>query len=515
MPRPAKPVLLVIIDALASRVVNVAMNDGRLPTLARLARHGRTASECWSMFPSITPAATCTLHTGVYPQRHGVAGAYWYDHKTDRVAYYGDDVWAILQHGHGRFFHEFQVTLNYEHLRAPTIYELAQGQGLRTACLNSMWFRGGTPHEVHLPWLFKLLPGVESKKSLNGPDILCLADFVSTDPDGGKHPLTAPGGATRRFGFHDETTAEYLVGLAERGRLPDATVAYFPNNDYESHERGPMNAIDVLQFVDQSLYRLFEARGGFDAFLEETAILITGDHSQSDTLEDDDERSIDFDQVLSDFSLVAAGTEWGEGEQVMACPNMRAAEIYIRDGADARERVIRALLAEPRIDQALWAEPSSGRAESFHVATHDRGRLVFQPGAGRSETGRDAFGGQWSWDGDLAAVDGDLNEGELRFGDYPNAFERIAGAFFDEAGQILLTARLGHEFVLPGTTSHPGGSHGSLHRIDSTSPLITAGLPDDVVIPDPARTVDVVPLMLQSLNIPFSYAPGEPRQPLN
>lgn len=514
MSHSLKPVLLIIIDALATRVANVAINDGRLPTMARLAKHGQYRQHCWSMFPSITPAATCTLHTGVYPQRHGVAGAYWYDPNADRVAYYGDDIWPILQHGHGRFFHEFQITLNYDHLRVPTVFEIAQEANRRTACVNSMWFRGKTAHDVKIPLLFKLIPGVRPAKTILGPDILCLADFVSTDPDGGNKPLTASGGATRRYGFHDETTGEYLKELARRDPLPDLTIAYFPNNDYESHDKGPLNAIEALQFVDDTLAELFEIRGGFDAFLKETAVLITGDHSQSDTLDDDEERSISLDEVLSDFSLVPAGKEWENGEQVMACPNMRAAQIYTRGTANLRERVMRALLADPRIDQVLWAEPVNGKAEAFHVQTRDRGDLRFQPGRKLRQWGRDPFGGEWSWEGDLAAVDGHLDGEKLTFGDYPNAFERIAGGFFDESGHLFVTARVGSEFVLAGTTTHAGGSHGSLHALDSTSPLITAGLPDGITIPDPVRTVDLVPLMLASLNLPFPFAPGAPRPPV-
>lgn len=512
MAETTRSALLVIIDALASRVANIAMNDGRLPHLARLARHGVLRESCWSMFPSITPAATCSLHTGLYPRRHGVAGAYWYDRKTDRVAYFGDDIWAILEHGHGRYFREFEVALNYEHLRVPTVYELAHKEGLRAACVNSMWFRGPIPHEVHLPWLFKLIPGVKPAKILHGPDVLCMADFVSTDPDGGDKPLTAPGGPSRRFGFHDETTAAYLLGLAERGPLPAATVAYFPNNDFESHEKGPHQAVDALKFVDESLGRLFEARGGLDAFLQETAIFITGDHSQTDMHEDADERGIDLHDALGEFSLVPAGDDWDDGEQVMVCPNMRTAEIYLRDGNTLRPRVIRELLLEPKVDQVLWTE-SGESGVAYHVATADHGEITFQPGSTLSHTGRDPFGTTWSWDGDLNAVDGALNDGELSFGDYPNAFERIAGGFFDEAGQVLATARPGYEFVLPGIAAHPGGSHGSLHAIDSTSPLIAAGLPDGVSIPDPVRTVDVVPLMSQVLNVPFAFIPGQGRAP--
>ncbi len=502
---------MIIIDALATRVAEPAMNDGRLPNFARLVRHGQYSPTCWSMFPSITPAATCTLHTGLYPQRHGVAGAYWYDSKQDRVAYFGDDIWPILAHGHGRFLHEFQVTLNYDHLRVPTVYELARKAGFKAACVNSMWFRADVPHEVNLPLLFKLLPGVKTAKTLNGPDILCLADFVTSDPDGSGRKLKAPGGVARRYGFHDETTAGYLLDLASRGPLPGLTVAYFPNNDFESHRVGPLKAIPALQFVDETLGKLFDARGGFDAFLRENAILITGDHSQCDTLEDDDERRINLDDVLADLNVVSAGQEWGEGDQVMACPNMRTAQVYLRDGTGLRDRVVAELLAEPRIDQALWAEPSSERPETYHVATADRGTLVFHSGDGASQTARDDYGTIWSWDGDLSAVDGEVSDGRLRFGDYPNAFERIAGGFFDEAGHVLTTAKLGREFVLPGTETHAGGSHGSLHRLDSTSPLIAAGLPEGIALPQFPRTVDFVPLALQCLGIGFEYVPGAAR----
>lgn len=512
MSASVRSVLMVIVDALATRVVEPAMGDGRLPNFAKLARYGQFEPRCWSMFPSITPAATCTLHTGLYPQQHGVAGAYWYDKKTDRVAYYGDDVWAIMAHGHGRYFREFQITLNYEHLRSPTVYEIARQAGRRTACINSMWFKADVPHEVNLPLLFKLLPGVKSAEKLRGPDILCLADFVTCDPDG-NGPLKAPGGLARRYGFHDETTAGYLLDLASRGPLPDLTVAYFPNNDFESHQEGPLNAVPALQYVDDTLGRLFDARGGFQAFLDETAILITGDHSQSDTIDDESSRGIDLDDVLADLSVVGVGKEWDDGDQVMACPNMRAAQVYTRGGESLRSKVVAELLAEPRIDQVLWAEPSSSKPETYHVATSDRGTLVFRSGTGLPHVGRDEFGTTWSWEGELAVFDAAVSDGVVRFGDYPNAFERAAGAFFDEAGHVLVTARLGHEFDLPKVATHPGGSHGSLHALDSTSPLFAAGLPDGLTLPSPSRTVDFVPLALRAIGVDFPFAPSDARPP--
>ncbi|MCA9022111.1 MAG: alkaline phosphatase family protein, partial [Planctomycetaceae bacterium] len=72
-----KKVILVIIDALASRVVQPALQKGLLPNFQQLIERGVLRRECTSIFPSITPAATCALATGAYPFEHGISGAYW------------------------------------------------------------------------------------------------------------------------------------------------------------------------------------------------------------------------------------------------------------------------------------------------------------------------------------------------------------------------------------------------------------------------------------------------------
>ncbi|MCA9070109.1 MAG: hypothetical protein KDA84_14350, partial [Planctomycetaceae bacterium] len=84
---------------------------------------------------------------------------------------------------------------------------------------------------------------------------------------------------------------------------------------------------------------------------------------------------------------------------------------------------------------------------------------------------------------------------------YPNAFERIATSFFEVTGHLWVTARLGKEFCLPETGANSKGSHGSLHREDSTAPLIVAGLPDGLDLPERMRAVDIAPLCMEILGI--------------
>ncbi|MCA9260300.1 MAG: alkaline phosphatase family protein [Planctomycetales bacterium] len=501
-----KKTLFIVIDALATRIVEPALAAGRLPNFAALAQAGLFRRECLAVFPSITPAATCSLATGCYPRESGIAGAYWYDAARDDVAYFGADIWPILNEGVGKYLKDFQIELNLNRLQAPTIFEHIEQHGrLRDAVINLLWFRGSVDHHVDLPLLFKLAP-TEPALTMRGPHLMFMGDFVNTELDRGGTRIAARGGMTRRFGFHDEATADYLLGLVEVGELPDFTLAYFPNNDFESHSVGPQAALPVLEAIDLHLGRLFEMHGGLGKTLEEMAIVITGDHSQSEVA-GKAEQNVDLTELLSDFQVVRAGANWDGEDDVMACPNMRAAQIYLRDEtSQKRQPIIERLLKAPHVDQVLWCNEEDGINGSydaiFYVATADRGRLAFQPATDRDAIGRDQFGGFWKWEGDLAALGASCDsDGNLTFVDYPNAFERVAGSFFRKSANIWTTTRLGAEFCLPETNTYDGGSHGSLHALDSTSPLFAAGFDANVEIPTTMRSVDLMPLCMTNLGL--------------
>ncbi|WP_168205377.1 alkaline phosphatase family protein [Bythopirellula goksoeyrii] len=500
-----KKVLLIIIDALATRVLEPQLQAGRLPNFSRLIEVGQLHRECIAVFPSITPAATCALATGCYPHEHGIAGAYWYDEDQDDVAYFGTDIWAILNEGIDHYLTDFQHELNCRRLRVPTIFEQIEKHGhLRDAVINLLWFRGTVDHEISWPPLFKLIPGDPAEK-LPGPHLMFMGDFVNTPLPRGER-LKVRGGITRRYGFHDETTADYLLQLAELDSLPEFTLAYFPNNDFDSHKEGPMKAAKSLEQIDIQLGRLFEIHGELASLLEEYAIVITGDHSQSD-LSSAKEAAVDLNEVLEQFQVVKAGSAWESGEDVMVCPNMRAAQIYLQeDSWRNRAAIIDCLLKCKQVDQVVWCDSENGLSESrqvqFHVATFDRGHLTFSLERQHDPMGRDDYGAGWTWTGDLRALDAMVDsEGRIRFGDYPNAFERIATAFFRKSGSLWVTARLGHEFCLPNTACNEKGSHGSLHSLDSTSPVIAAGLPASITLPEKLRSVDVTPLCLMLLDL--------------
>lgn len=506
-----KSVLLVVIDALTSAVIGPAMEQGRLPTLQALAERGQVRFDCRSIFPSITPAATSSIITGRYPCDHGIAGASWYDEERDDVAYYGDDFWTILKEGTGRFFQDFLVHLNGSRLKALTLFQTVERAGHSAACLNYLVYRGDTTHKLHVPLLLGLLPGVPFTEHVEGPSTLCLGDFVAQSP--GRPALHSVGGMRHRYGMDDAGTAGYLASLASVGRMPDLTVAYFADNDFEGHRVGPADAVPVVEKVDASLRDLFDALGGLDAALESLCIVITGDHSHADNSADEARATVDLDTALAQLQLANPGRGWAGSEDVMVCPNMRAAQVYCRQPSRALiQSIVEQLLAEPRVDQVMWhGSVLDPHDTTFHVATADRGHLQFTM-TDREPSTLDEYGGRWAWSGDLAAVGGRIDErGRLVSDDYPNPFERLAGGLrHPHAGHLWATARPGSEFLAPGGGVHVGGaSHGALHAQDSILPLFTAGWPTPIEWTAPPRTVDVAALCLTALGLVPSRAAGE------
>jgi len=503
-----KKVLLIVIDAASPWAMQPALDAGRLPTLAALGRRGEWSWTGTSIFPSITPAATCSIATGHYPIHTGIGGASWYERSCDELHYYGDDFWVVAREGFGTFLRDFLEKLNGDRLRVPTLFQIVERAGLRATCINYLIFKGDVPHRADTPDLLRIMPAAPPHFTLCGPSHLLLGDWVSTPGPGGS--IMAPrGGASRRFGMDDASTATLLHQLADSGDGGDFVLAYFADNDFRSHEVGPINAVPVLEQIDAALAGFFERAGGLDRFLESHAILLTSDHSHCDIVGDKHEAAINLEALLGEFTPARLADGWMGGGEMMICPNMRAAQIYFRTvSGPVLERAAEAMVADPRIDQVIWqasiVEPG---LRGYRVATGDRGRLHFWTGDPDAVAGAssavDDYGTEWHWRGDLAAVDARVEGGRLVYGEYPNALERLAGGVgFEDGGDVWVTAKPGYEISVPGGSVHVGGgSHAALHRLDSTTPVLLAGAPGGVRLPANFRSVDVAPLVVKILGI--------------
>lgn len=496
----SKRVLLIIIDALSSEYTLPALRSGRLPILNGLASRGILREESVSIFPSLTPAATSTIATGEYPRAHGVFGFHWFSKEEGEEAYHGDDFWVIANMGFANFFEGCLQKLNGSRLKAPTIFQRLTEMGKRSACLNFLIYKGDVSHDARVPAWFNWHPDIPKTQTVSGPELLYFGDLVDSGDQLAEDSPEREGGLLGRFGFNDDNTGRLLEHFADLEDKPDFTLAYFPDHDYQAHEVGLEKAIKKVEKVDKYLERFVLKCGGLDKLLEDYAVVVTGDHSQSDVFSEANRAAIRLDQILPKDSVDKAG-KWEDRSKLKVCPDMRCAQLYTWPGECclSGEELKTSLLREPRIDQLIMASESD--EFDFEVHTADRGELKFSRSEGQV-LGRDVYGNGWVWEGSLDAVGATIEDGVVHYHDYPNALERIATCVgLPSAGDYWVTAKLGHEFALKETSVHVGGgSHGSLHRLDSLSPLIAAGLPSEVQVPKFCRLVDVAPLCLDILS---------------
>jgi hypothetical protein len=240
-------------------------------------------------------------------------------------------------------------------------------------------------------------------------------------------------------------------------------------------------------------------------------VVVTSDHGHCEVLADAERAVIRLDVLLDGFHQAQLGRPWQDTDDVLLCPNMRAAQIYIHRPADIFDAVVGASLADHRVDLALWHGRQTGH-DGRYVAAGRGGRLEFWRGGDGREHAADAFGTMWSWQGDREVLRLEMQDGIIGSAEYPNPFERIAGGLdTPHSGELWLTAQPGCEFELPGGKAHVGGaSHGALHALDSLSPVIVggAGAP---ALPRVMRSVDIAPLCMALLGMTMQYRVGDPR----
>jgi hypothetical protein len=130
-----------------------------------------------------------------------------------------------------------------------------------------------------------------------------------------------------------------------------------------------------------------------------------------------------------------------------------------------------------------------------------RGELRFAPDGDVVDLRR----GRWSVEGELAALGASVEDGRFLSSDYPDALARVWSALTcPTAGDVLLSAAPGYEFVDWGGADHVGGgSHGSLHRSDSLGALLWCGTgPDSRAAREQWSLRDVAPIVRTHFGIP-------------
>jgi hypothetical protein len=460
--RPPKKLVLAVIDALKPEMLDRAVAEGRAPALGELIERGMYVRDCVSAFPSLTPVAAASITTGEPPERHGVPSMNWYHRAERRYVEYGSSFQASQAFGFVRSLYDTVYNLNLAHLSrtTPTLFEQLDDAALRTAGTTYLVYRGRTRHEPASEGVYpRLARAAQFRHAVWGPGELFYADIFATRDTGCRSALGMPG-------QRDQHTGCVGAHLVEHD-LFDFLLLSLPDNDSYSHKRGPYAQVTSIASADRALERLMHVAGGVDAFLEDHAVIVMSDHSQT-AVED----RVSLAAALGDLRVLRPGEDAEEGADVAACPSARFAGVYALEEERRDELALRA--AEALRDHEgidFCARLVKGEA----VVESARGELRFAPDA----TGpADAAGARWGAEGDLSVLGLAMEDGRVDSRTYPDALGRLWSALrCPNSGDVLASAAPGYEFVDWGGADHlGGGSHGSLHRHDSLGALIACGV---------------------------------------
>jgi hypothetical protein len=439
--------VLIVIDGLTPAMLEHAVEDGDVPALRFLMSRGEYRRAV-TTFPSLTPVCLSSIATGAHPDVHEIPHLVWYHRGERRLVEYGSSFGAIRAAGTTRTIRDVIFNLNEEHLskNAVTVFEALEAQGLVTAAVNMVCYRGPARHAPLVPWL---------TRPAYGPSRFFYFNLFESDVTGA--PLAI---RTRARGSVDEYAR--LVGrwLVTRDGF-DFLVFYLPDYDYASHATGPDAAHAALAHADRAIATLFEAAGDPEEFLERYAVLLCSDHGQTRV-----ERAVRLEEAFAGLTLFHRGN--GRHAELVVTASNRAGMVYRLPGCrDGARELAERLDGESHV--VLFREDGSV------VARRDGKELVFAPSADG-----------WETRGDSAVLS------------QPDALERAWAALANpNAGDLVVSAGSGVEFADLGGRHHVGGgSHGSLEAGDSEVPMLSVGAG-----PPPARIIDVTPRVLDHFGL--------------
>jgi len=502
-----KKLVLAYVDSLRTDMLERAVAEGRAPTFGTLIERGVLIPDCVSSFPSVTPVASAEIATGVAADRHWISGMNWYHRLERRYVEYGSSFEASRAFGVFRALYDLVYNMNLAHLspEVETIFESLEDAGQRTACTPFLIYRGRQRHEVSLDGLLRRAVDATKLKFHHhtwGPTDLFYGDLYASR----EVPCRSTSIPGNRDGYAACCAAELM-----KEDLYDFLLLSLPDNDHYSHEHGPEATVESIAKADRAFATYAEEAGGLDEFLEDHAVILLADHSQTDV-----HRGLPLAELLdAEWSVLQPSEERPEHSQLAVSPTGRAAHIYLLPGegerADPTEVAARLGVIEG-VDLVCRLEGPNGVPlvrESPGMPLGDgewagveRGEcgLRFRPGG---EIG-DLRGGSWEVDGDLDALEASVQDGRLRSETYPDPLARVWSALAaPHAGDFVLSLAPGFEAVDWGGVSHAGGgSHGALHAGDSLGPLLFVGCgPESAAEREQWSLRDVAPAVLEHFGV--------------
>jgi hypothetical protein len=473
VPERPKKLVLAVIDSLKPDMLDLAIEEGRAPTLAALRERGTYIRDCLSTFPSVTPVASAAIATGCGPGEHHIPSMNWYHRGEERYVEYGSSFQATRAFGVVRSLYDTVYNMNMAHLTRAhkTVFEHLDDAGLRTACTTWLIYRGRTRHDPSGASVYRrIAEAAQFRHPVYGAGELFYADLFDSRNTGCTSALGMPGQRDQ----HTGCVGAYLV----EHDLFDFLLFSLPDNDTYSHKAGPDGQVRSIAEADRALERIVQVAGGVEAFMERHAVIVMSDHSQTSV-----EAAANLADAFADARVLQPSDPAPTEAELAVSPAARSAMVYVLDENRRDELVAGAVATLRGMDGVdIVATRKNGEA----VVHSRRGELRFAPG-----------GDAWRVEGERAALD-------LDGPTYPDALNRLWSALeCPHSGDVLASAQLGYEFVDWGGADHVGGgSHGSLHRDDSEGVLLLCGV--EALDRRAWALTDVTGLVLDHFGVPLT-----------
>jgi hypothetical protein len=487
----SKKLVLAVIDAMKPEMLERAVATGRAPTLKTLIEHGQLVNECVAAFPSVTPVCAASITTGTGPADHEIPAMNWWHRDEERYVEYGTSFGASRAFGIRQSLTDTIYNMNLEHLSrdVETVFERLDDAGVRTAGTTYLIYRGRHHHEPAVDTALTRLAHAVFGMPTWGPRELFYADLFASRRTPCRSQLGLPGVRDQ----HSGCVAEYLV----ENDLFDFLLLSLPDNDTHSHKHGPFAQVDSIEAADRQLARMMEPAGGPERFLEDHAVIVCSDHSQSKV-----EGEIDLFKAFDGFEVRAAQRATADDE-IAVCPNSRAAQVYVLDRDRRRSlvpRIERTLLQLEGVDLVMrMGDHPDGEA----IVRGERSRKIKELRFAPRGDLVDMRGERWSVEGDLDLLSLKVTDGRIDSAIYPDALSRVWSALrCPTTGEVLASARRGYEFLDWGRAHHVGGgSHGSLHANDSHAVLLWCGTGPDKSAREQWALRDIAPMVMSHFGV--------------
>ena len=457
------PVIVLVADGARPDTLRQAMDDGDLPSLARLRAEGGLHTVT-STFPSVTGPAYAPFLMGRYPGPVGLPALRWYDRARSATSF--------PHHTRSYVGSEMRKVDRDLDPAAPTLFELA---GSSLAALNVIG-RGLTRRRQMARGAGFVLRAARTHFRGN------VRGWLQIDRDIGAE-------VARRV-------------CAEQ---PDFAFAALTGIDKTSHAEGHGAPVvrEAMRIVDEVAAELRDGleRGGI---WDRTHLWIVSDHGHSPVLQHED-----LAGLLDEWGHGTIAHPWvfGRGRDVAVMVSGNAmAHLYLelrrRERpwwpalADRWEPLAAALLERPSVDLLLLPHSplrcevrGQGRGEAF-VEWDGVGRYAY-----RTVTG-DPLG----LGGEHEALTADEAYALGADTDYPDALVQIAHlAGSSRTGEMIISAARDWDLRARYEPIPHVSSHGALHREHMLVPLLL----NRPAVRTPLRTVDVMPSACRALGLPI------------